>query len=90
MHIPIVRRVNPADGRVHELLAQHLLVTEGPSPEARARLACVHCCAAVQGSRWTSVTCDLLDAPTALAACCGFDLCYKCIFVFGMWYFHVC
>ncbi len=22
---------------------------------------------------------DLLDAPTALAACCGFDLCQKCI-----------
>ena len=23
--------------------------------------------------------CDLLDAPTALAACCGFDLCHKYI-----------
>ena len=22
---------------------------------------------------------DLLDAPTALAACCGFDLCHKYI-----------
>ena len=28
---------------------------------------------------------DLPDAPTALAACCGFDLCYKYILVF--WYF---
>ena len=23
--------------------------------------------------------CDLLDAPTALAGCCGFDLCHKYI-----------
>ena len=29
--------------------------------------------------------CGLLDAPTALAACCGFDLCYK--YIFGIWYF---
>ena len=33
---------------------------------------------------------DLLDAPTALAACCGFDLCHKYILylVFGIWYFR--
>jgi hypothetical protein len=29
-----------------------------------------HCCAPLR---------DLLDAPTALAACCGFDLCHKYI-----------
>ena len=29
---------------------------------------------------WPSaLLCDLLDAPTALAACCGFDLCHKYI-----------
>ena len=27
----------------------------------------------------TCTLCDLLDAPTALAACCGFDLCHKYI-----------
>ena len=27
----------------------------------------------------SALLCDLLDAPTALAACCGFDLCYKYI-----------
>ena len=26
-----------------------------------------------------ALLCDLLDAPTALAACCGFDLCHKYI-----------
>ena len=25
----------------------------------------------------SALLCDLLDAPTALAACCGFDLCHK-------------
>ena len=32
-------------------------------------------------STWPRVPllCDLLDAPTALAACCGFDLCHKYI-----------
>jgi hypothetical protein len=32
------RRVNPADGRVHHLMAEHLLAVGGQSPEARARL----------------------------------------------------
>ena len=27
----------------------------------------------------SALLCDLLNAPTALAACCGFDLCYKYI-----------
>ena len=29
--------------------------------------------------RRAALLCDLLDAPTALAACCGFDLCHKYI-----------
>ena len=34
----------------------------------------------------SALLCALLDAPTALAACCGFDLCYKNILylVFGI------
>ena len=27
----------------------------------------------------SALLCDLLDAPTALAACCGFNLCHKYI-----------
>ena len=30
---------------------------------------------------------DLLDAPTVLAACCGFDLCHMYIFYLYL-YFH--
>ena len=33
----------------------------------------------------SALLCDLLDAPTALAACCGIDLCYKYI-----WYWYWC
>ncbi len=34
---------------------------------------------------------DLLDAPTALAACCGFDLCHKYILYLYLYlYFCIC
>ena len=32
---------------------------------------------------------DLLDAPTALAACCGFDLCHKYILYFVFCIFYI-
>ena len=55
-----------------------------------AQLYCVMCCGVLSGcllSRQLDAQCrassaplrDLLDAPTALAACCGFDLCHKYI-----------
>ena len=35
----------------------------------------------------SALLCDLLDAPTAPAACCGFDVCCKQVYlVFGIWY----
>ena len=34
--------------------------------------------------------CDLLDAPTALAACCGFDLCRKCILYLYLYLYLHC
>ena len=35
----------------------------------------------------SALLCDLLDAPTALAACCGFDLCHKYIW-YWYWYWN--
>ena len=53
--------------------------------EVRAR-----CASSYRAS--SALLCDLLDAPTALAACCGFDLCHKyilyfylCAYVFTVW-----
>ena len=38
-----------------------------------------NCVASHAVLRIVRAVCDLLDAPTALAACCGFDLCHKYI-----------
>ena len=35
------------------------------------------------------VVVDLLDAPTALAACCGFDLCHNYFFIFFIFFVFV-
>jgi hypothetical protein len=45
--------------------------------------------AAAPGASARRLIRDLLDAPTALAACCGFDLCHKYILYLYLYFFRV-
>ena len=43
--------------------------------------------ASAAGLYSSALLCDLLDAPTALATCCGFDLCHKYILYLYLYFF---